>query len=52
MIRVLDVPSLIVDESLSMLAIAALVLLLAILLVCYVVLTQLMKMWFYRRFGD
>jgi Mg2+-importing ATPase len=27
-------------------------LLLAIILVCYVVLTQLMKTWFYRRFGD
>jgi len=27
-------------------------LLLAIILVCYVILTQLMKTWFYRRFGD
>jgi Mg2+-importing ATPase len=27
-------------------------LLLAIILVCYVVLTQLIKSWFYRRFGD
>jgi hypothetical protein len=27
-------------------------LLLAIILVCYVVLTQLMKTWFYRRFGE
>jgi len=27
-------------------------LLLAIILVCYVVLTQLIKTWFYRRFGE
>jgi Mg2+-importing ATPase len=27
-------------------------LLLAIILVCYVVLTQLVKTWFYRRFGE
>ena len=27
-------------------------LLLAIMLVCYVVLTQLIKTWFFRRFGD
>jgi Mg2+-importing ATPase len=27
-------------------------LLLAIILACYVVLTQLIKSWFYRRFGD
>jgi Mg2+-importing ATPase len=27
-------------------------LLLAVILVCYVVLTQLIKTWFYRRFGE